>query len=115
MALVEMSVVEQRYRAVLAVGRGEPKIMWWRSVRGVAPNPAHLVDPVCPKRSGRVDRPHSPTVLVCAPGSLRGRGQDVRAAPGTSRCGFEIRSLQEFMTARAAVCRWRRCNHRTAP
>ena len=27
MALVEMSVVEQRYRAVLAVGRGEPKIV----------------------------------------------------------------------------------------
>ena len=26
MALVEMSVVEQRYRAVLAVERGEPKI-----------------------------------------------------------------------------------------
>ena len=28
MALVEMSVVEQRYPAVLAVGRGEPKIVW---------------------------------------------------------------------------------------
>ncbi|MGH3574796.1 MAG: hypothetical protein ACRDUW_23745 [Pseudonocardiaceae bacterium] len=27
MALVEMSVVEQRYCAVLAVGRGEPKIV----------------------------------------------------------------------------------------
>src|SRR3981081_920154 len=27
MALVEMSVVEQRYRAVLAVERGEPKIV----------------------------------------------------------------------------------------
>lgn len=27
MALVEMSVVEQRYRAVLAVARGEPKIV----------------------------------------------------------------------------------------
>jgi transposase len=27
MALVEMSIVEQRYRAVLAVGRGEPKIV----------------------------------------------------------------------------------------
>jgi hypothetical protein len=27
MALVGMSVVEQRYRAVLAVGRGEPKIV----------------------------------------------------------------------------------------
>jgi hypothetical protein len=34
MALVEMSVVEQRYRAVLAVGRGEPKIMWWRLSSG---------------------------------------------------------------------------------
>jgi transposase len=27
MALVEISVVEQSYRAVLAVGRGEPKIV----------------------------------------------------------------------------------------
>jgi hypothetical protein len=27
MALVEVSVVEQRYRAVLAVQRGEPKIV----------------------------------------------------------------------------------------
>ena len=42
MALVEMSVVEQRYRAVHAVQRGEPKIVGGGPVRGVAPNPVHL-------------------------------------------------------------------------
>ena len=38
MALIEMSVVEQRYRAVLAVERGEPKIV-------VATHVKHQVGP----------------------------------------------------------------------
>ncbi len=47
MALVEMSVVEQRYRAVLAVGRGEPKIVVAAQFGVSRQTPAHLVDPVC--------------------------------------------------------------------
>ena len=44
--LVELSVVEQRYRAVLAVLAGEPVIEVAAQIGGVAPDPAHLAGPL---------------------------------------------------------------------
>ena len=48
MALVDMSVVEQRYRAVLAVERGEPRNEVAAQYGVCAADPAHLADPVRP-------------------------------------------------------------------
>ena len=61
MALVEMSVVEQRYRAVLAVGRGEPKIVVAAQF-GVSRQTLHtwLIRYARDGLAGLIDRTHRP-------------------------------------------------------
>ncbi|MFY9808701.1 MAG: IS481 family transposase [Pseudonocardiaceae bacterium] len=62
MALVEMSVVEQRYRAVLAVGRGEPKIVVAAQF-GVSRQTLHtwLTRYARDGLAGLIDRTHRPS------------------------------------------------------
>ena len=61
MALIELSVVEQRYRAVLAVERGEPKIVVAAQF-GVSRQTLHtwLTRYACDGLAGLIDRSHRP-------------------------------------------------------
>ena len=65
MALVNLSVVEQRYRAVLAVERGEPKIVVAAQF-GVSRQTLHtwLTRYACDGLAGLIDRSHRP--LACS-------------------------------------------------
>ena len=101
MALVDLSVVEQRYRAVLAVERGELKMVV-AAVRGLVPNVAYLVDPISGLGPGGVDEPLPPTQRVPARGAARvsaACGAPAGAAHAARAAAHrDVKSRANFMT-----------------
>src|SRR5215207_3922512 len=86
--LLELSVVEQRYHAVLEVLEARlPVIEVAAPVRGVPQIGARLAAPLRAVRAGRLGRPVTPAAPPAASGTGRGGGGDLPAAHRASEVG----------------------------